>query len=224
MTCLRRRSGCPLQDRGEHIDELHGRGNRGSGLARLRQLHDQRNLQRLAIEKEAVLLLAVLAEAFAMVGKQDDQGFIVDALALQIVDEITDDAIGVGDLAIVMIPVGAEVWLGRSVGSVRVVEVEEKEEGLARLSVEPFLRRLQRLVTISLYAADGRVAFERLDIVVEEIEAAGNARFASQNERRNGGPCCVAVFLEQLLKRRDRIGKPVADVVADAVIGGEHTR
>jgi hypothetical protein len=41
-----------------------------------------------------VLGLAVIAEAFSVIGHEDDDRLVIDADALQRVDEFADDAIG----------------------------------------------------------------------------------------------------------------------------------
>ena len=53
---------------------------------RLGQLDEQRHVDGLVVEQDAVLLLAVLAQALAVVGEQDDQRPVVDAEPLQLGD------------------------------------------------------------------------------------------------------------------------------------------
>jgi hypothetical protein len=48
-----------------------------------------------------VLPLAVVAEAFAMIGGEDDQRVVVDLSALELFDQLSDCSIGCGDLAVV---------------------------------------------------------------------------------------------------------------------------
>src|SRR5205823_4859309 len=104
---------------------------------------------------------------------------------------------------------------------------QEKKEWPPHLSVQPTLSGLKRLGAVSLNARDHSLAIDalathRLDIVVEEIEPFGNARFAPQDECRHRRPRRVSVFLERLLKSGDRISEAESDVVANAMVSGQH--
>jgi hypothetical protein len=70
-------------------------------LAGLRQFEHHRDLQRLAIEKDSVLVFAVIAEPFTMIGKKNDRGAIVDALLAEKKEKSANDGIRRGDIAIV---------------------------------------------------------------------------------------------------------------------------
>ena len=88
-------------------------------------LDDQRHVDRLVVEEQAVLLLAVIAEAFAVIRQQHDRRSVVELMRLQVVDEAADDLVGVGDLAVV----GRVLREARRrrVGLVRLVEMQEQE-------------------------------------------------------------------------------------------------
>src|SRR5688500_15278997 len=60
-------TGC-RKDRGHDIDELHRVRNGRTGALLPWELDEQRNLNRLAIEKDAVLVLAVISQSFSMIG------------------------------------------------------------------------------------------------------------------------------------------------------------
>src|SRR5437667_2766439 len=169
----------------------------------------------------------MIIETFAMIRQQHDERLVIDASPLQIIDEASDDGVGEGNLAVVVIRVPAEVRLRRRIGSVRLIEVQEKKEWPPHLSVQPTLSGLKRLGAVSLNARDHSLAIDalathRLDIVVEEIEPFGNARFAPQDECRHRRPRRVSVFLERLLKSGDRISEAEPDVVANAMVSGQH--
>src|SRR5207253_2930534 len=57
-----------LEDGRKHVRQLDRSVDRLAGVARSRQLHEKRNLQRLAIEEDSMLFLAVLVQPFAMIG------------------------------------------------------------------------------------------------------------------------------------------------------------
>src|ERR1700694_1031898 len=136
MTVLWQRGRCLLENRGKNVDQLHRYVDRPSRLPRLREFHDQGNLKRFTIEKNPVLLLAMLIEAFAMIGEEQDERLVIDAFSLQITDEISDDCVRGGNLAVVMIRVPAEVRLGRSIGGGRLIQGQEKKEWWANFAVE----------------------------------------------------------------------------------------
>ena len=78
-----------------------GAATRDAARRPLRQLEDQRHLERLAVEEDAVLLLAVVAQPLAVVGEEDDDRPVVDPLLLQLGEQVADDRVGGGDLAVV---------------------------------------------------------------------------------------------------------------------------
>src|SRR5260370_2991386 len=108
MGALRWRSGRSLEDRGEDVDELDRCIDARSPPFPARQLHEQRDLECLAVEEDAVLLFAVLVESFAVIGEKDDERFVVDAFLFQKIEKLPDDGIGAGDLAAVVIRISPE--------------------------------------------------------------------------------------------------------------------
>ena len=108
---------CGGENRRHHIDELHGRVV-DTSRARVRRLDDQRNLQRLAIQKDAVLLLAVIEQPFAVIGDKDDERAIVELSLPEKIEEAADDRVRVRDVRVVR----------RRVRRVRFVKMEEVEE------------------------------------------------------------------------------------------------
>ena len=88
-------------------------------------LDDERHVDRFVVDEQPVLLLAVVAESFPMIGEQDDRRSIVELVRLQITNQPADDFVGVRDLAIVRRKLREP--LGRRVRFVRFVEVKEQE-------------------------------------------------------------------------------------------------
>ncbi len=131
-----------FDDRGEKIDERR-RAALMTRPARARQLDEEWNAYRFAVEKDPVLVLAVLAEPFAVVRQEDDEGAVVEALLLQEPEEGPDDRVGRRDLAVVGTSrVARREGLRRRVGGVRLVEVEDGQEGLSlRESRDPALEK-----------------------------------------------------------------------------------
>ncbi len=130
-----------VEDRRDDVDQCdiapHAlAGTRGAG-----ELHDQRHLDLLAVEQQAVLVLAVVAQTLAVVGEQDDERALVEPAAIELGEEIADQRVGGGDLAVVGVGVARAPGFGWAVGRVRLVEMEQEEErpaaGLGEKSRSP---------------------------------------------------------------------------------------
>ena len=85
-------------------------------------------MEDLAIEQDPVLLLAVVPEPFSMVGDEEDQRTVVDAVALERFEELAHDTVARRDLAVVRRSVAAPIRLGRLMGEVRLVDMQEEKE------------------------------------------------------------------------------------------------
>ncbi len=125
------------RDRRHDVGQRDGRREPGPGLARARQLQQERDVEDLAIEQDPVLLLPVVSEPLPVVGDEKDDGAIVEPLALQAVDELADDGVRRRDLGVVGRPVAGAEGLGRLVGEVRLEEVHEQEERLRLHALDP---------------------------------------------------------------------------------------
>src|SRR6267142_1995366 len=66
-----------------------------------RKLEQQRNVDRLVVKKNAVMLFSVLAERLAMICHHGDQGRFEETSPPQIGDQLSDDGVGVGNFTIV---------------------------------------------------------------------------------------------------------------------------
>ena len=167
-----------------------------------------------------MLLLPVLIQPFAMVGEQHDRGAIVDPLPLQVVEELADDRVRRGDLAVVRrARVLAAKFGSRRVRRVRLEEVEEEEERLLRAPFDPALGDRFRFGARPLQAAD-RLAALHLDVVVVEVEGLRQSAVAAEHVRGDGRTGGVALLLQQRRDRRVlRRVEAEADVVAHAVVG-----
>ena len=86
-----------------------------------------------------MLILAVIVQTFAVIGADDDDGALVDPLRLQVIEQLADDGVGGGDLAVVGIRVAAAERLGRVVRNVRLVDVEEVEKRRGVMRIDPLL-------------------------------------------------------------------------------------
>src|SRR5258708_2285835 len=71
-----------LGDGRKDIDEPYRDGDARSFTGLVWEFENERHLNGLAIEKNAMLVLAVIAEAFAVIGHQENRGAIVKAMVL----------------------------------------------------------------------------------------------------------------------------------------------
>ena len=125
------------RDRRHDVGQPDGLPQPRSGVARARKLQQERHVEDLAIEQDPVLLLAVVPEPLPMVGDQEDDRAVVDAVALELPEELPDDAVARRDLAVVGRSVAAPERLGRLVGEVRLVDVQEEKERLRLHALDP---------------------------------------------------------------------------------------
>src|SRR5438477_11704198 len=97
--------------------------------------------------------------------------------------------------------------------------MQKCKKRLLGAGVEPFFERVERLSAVALHAPDHSVIAERLDLVVEKIESAGDSRLAPENESRHRTAGVIAVLLQKFLNGRNRIGQSKADIVVHAAVG-----
>src|SRR5688500_290557 len=100
-----------------------------------------------------MLVFAVVLQALAVIRGEDDDRGIVEPGSLERPDQLADDGIRSGDLAVVGSRVAALEWLGWLVGGVRLVEMEEEKERLLAVPQDPCQRVLQRLPARALVFA-----------------------------------------------------------------------
>ena len=81
-----------VEDRRSDVSEREWLPDSLAVPRRMRQLNHQRDLQRLAIQQDSVLVLAMIVQTFAVIGEKDDQRAIVDAERLEMLKKIADDA------------------------------------------------------------------------------------------------------------------------------------
>src|SRR5436190_1402500 len=99
-----------------------------------RQLDDQRHVQHFAIQQDSVLVLAVLPQTFAVIGREEDQRAIVDAGMFEKRQQLADELVRRLDLTVVR----------RHIRRVRLVEVDEEKERLRLVLADPSLRNRER--------------------------------------------------------------------------------
>ncbi len=201
-----------IQNRGHDVDVLHDVADPASRAGVAGRLDDQRNVNRFVVEKQAVLLLPVIPEAFAVIGEQDDGGAVVQLVRLQVLNQTADDFVAVGDLAV--------VWrvlreaLGRRVRFVRLVEVQKQKRARRALRIEPVLGHFFRFAAIALDLPDAQFRRRRRHVAVEEIKTLRDAGFLPQHVRRDDAARREAAVVEHLRQHALARLHDEADVIA----------
>ncbi len=122
---------------GAHLGINHGAAMSGSRRFQ-RRFQNERNVQRRVVKKQAVSIFSVLAQAFAVIAGDDDDGVVVDAGFLQKCNPVGDRGIGVGNFAVVqMVFVFLRERRRRLVGIVRIEQVHPHEVRSGAVLVEP---------------------------------------------------------------------------------------
>ncbi len=210
-------------DGGHDVDEARRKVDRPGDRRGVRHPHDEGHPERALIDEEAVVQLAVLSEHLAVVPGDDDEGVVVEAEVAELLQDLAHAGVGEGHLPLVGVPAPLRgERLGRLVGVVGVVEVDEQEEGPVLVLVQPLPGEASRLVALAL--ADVADLVHGLEAVVVAVEALAGAEPPVENEGADDGPRRVASGLEHLGQGQARVRQPVRQVVAEPVGGGQGPR
>ena len=115
-----------VEDRRHDVGLLDEIGHAASGVRSAGLFDDQRDVNRFVVQEQAVALLAVVAQSFAVVRDEHDGRLIVELAGLEIAHETADDFIRVGDRPVVRRE-RAEP-LGRRVRRMRFVQVQKQKQ------------------------------------------------------------------------------------------------
>ncbi len=204
---------------------LHLSGHPGSLEVGARHPDDERHPHGGVVNEVAMLVLAVLAEALAVISDDHHNRVVRQILLLKPIQDAANMEIGICDFAIVepSHPATAEsaaVRLGGIVGDVGIVKVEPCEEGPAILLTEPLEAKVHNLVRPPLDPGqiETLVGFH-LDVVLETFEALVEAPPLIENEGADDGAASIAGFLQSLGEGHVDVGQSRAAVEAHAVEG-----
>ena len=182
---------------------------------------DQRHPQRRVVEQHAVRALAMVAQSFAVIAGNDDDGTSHQPARAERVEQARELRVGVCDLAVVRRR-GPRAELGRRiVRGVGIVEVDPQKKWLMAdgrwLAAEPGERAVDDRRRRSLgFEAIGRVGIAR-DLIVVGVEPLRQAEAAIEHERADKRRGLVAGVLQSPRDRLVRLGQRVDPVFADAV-------
>ena len=114
-----------------------------------------------------MLVFAVIAESFAVIGQQNDRRFVVDPFLPQEIEEAAHDCVSSDDVGIVRRLV-RRMWL---------VDVKKEKERLRLVLADPLLSDLAGLVAESLRSSQAQKVRIEIDVVAPKIEAAADPGF-----------------------------------------------
>jgi len=184
---------------------------------------DQRHAHGGIVDEIAVFLLAVVAEALAVVSNHHHDRVLRKPSLVEPIQEPADLGVGEGDLPIVEPALAASfksgpVWLRRIVGFVGVVEVEPgKERPLVRL-LEPLQTDVHNSVSRSLDSGQIELLVGRhLEVVVVALESLIQTPPLVDNESGDHRSAPVAGPRQPLGEGRLHIGQGDAAVKAHPV-------
>ena len=217
-----------VEERREHVDaprhrRRHAGADRGPG-------HEEGHEDRRVVHEEAVRLLAVLAEALAVVGGDEHERAGEGARLLEPPQQPRELLVDERDLAVVRrIGEARGEARGRLVRRVRVVVVDPQEERAAvRGRVHPPQDGVRRRVGEALDVQRAARVVALRQVVVVHVEGAVEAEAAVQREARHERRRAVARLAEVLgggpHVRRQRVTSVVPDAVGEGHRPGEDRR
>ena len=173
------------------------------------------------VDEVGVTRLAVVAQALAVVGGEDDERALEQPLLAKPRREPPDHLVGVGDLGQVRLArIARGEGLGRVVGRVRVVEVDPGEEAPLADRLEPGERVVHDLVAGLLDRAErDHLVLGEVEIVGVLVEALGEAPLRLEHPGGHEGSRGKARLVQPLGERHLLLVQEEAAVVAHAVVG-----
>src|SRR2546429_4395597 len=170
--------------------------------------------------------LSVLAEAFAVIACDNDDGIVVDADFLEKCNPVGHGVIGIGNFAVVqMVFVFCRERGRRFVGIVRIVQVDPHKVRSGAVFLKPGFGVLDNLHAATLDASPALFSFSLSGKVIVEIKAAikaGRKRLAVENHGSNETCGLVAVLIKQF-RGSDMLRREWNAKIGDAVHAGQES-
>ena len=215
-----------LEERGQEIHGADLRVDPDPAQRRERCRQEEGDAKGVVVHEIAVARLAVAAQGLAVVAHHDDDGPVLDPLRPQPRKAAPHLLVGEGDLSVVEAAQAAPLVLRAEglrglVGSVRVVQMDPREERPLLVDVEPREGGVHDLVGRSLHGPQVQVlVLPEVEAVVVDVEALIEAPAPVQHERRDPGSRGVASLRKRLGDRG--LGRAQGRVAVDAhpVVGG----
>ena len=177
---------------------------------------DQGDPDRTLVDEVGVVELAVLAEHLPVIAGDDDQGRLVKLEGFQALDDAPDAVVGVGDFTGIEVVLKSRCkGLWRRIGGVGIVVVQEEEEGLALVSLQPLQSETAGLFTPAF--TRGRCPDGSFESILVGSKALVESRLRIQHEGAHDRARREASPVEHLGQRFVRVSQLVVEIVADAV-------
>ena len=167
-----------------------------------RQLDQQRNVKGFVVEKHSVRVLTVRPQRLAVIRHHRNQGFVVETVLAQRVQQFADAGVRISDFSVVGLRgVAFLEWRRRIVGVMRIVQMHPQEERPIGHLAEPsqgviYHHRgapLDRLVAVGAVAAQPKT---RVINVEAAIKSRRSAVQRIENQRCHEGPSLVSVVMQ----------------------------
>jgi hypothetical protein len=212
-----------LAHRGHDVDQTDRLRRDPASEFRKWRGDDQRDMESRLVDEETVRRLLVLAQAFAVVGREDEEEVVAESVAVEEIPEPGELGIRIRDFAeIGILSVLALERLGRGVGRVGVVEVDPGEEFAVLLFVDPAQGLVDDFVRRPLDLAErDLLETAQVELVEIRVEALVQPPLGVEDVGGDEGRRVVALGLEGLGHGHELRGDDEAAVVADAVENGQ---
>ena len=212
-----------IEYRWQQVDMTGRVSHHPPGQSTGRRPDDQWDVDRRVVHEVAVEHLAVIAQAFAVVGREHEQRTIEQASLFERLPELADQCVGKRDRAIVGAACKCRlVRLWRPVRVVRVIEVEPKEERpAARALVEPPDRLRHGLVSCAPHRTDVcALHLGEVEIVEVAVESPTCSPLRIQHIGADEARRRPSLGSEHTGQRWRPLVEEVPDILADAMVRG----
>ena len=211
---VRRVDAGPIENRVE--DAARADRDATDAVRDARSDENERNVHRGLIEQIAMLLLAMLAETFAVIAGEHDRDRTVHLL-LKRGSESSELSIHERNLAVVrLFRIAAAKRFRRRVGIVRIVVVDPEKERLRRRPLQKVDRAIRRLLR-------GPFGTSARQLVIVNIESSRQSEAPRQGEGRHERRRSISGRMQSFADQRLRI-RDVPRVFVNAVAGGIEAR
>ena len=167
-----------------------------------RKFEEQGHVDSSVVKENTVRQFSVFAQGFAVIGGDGDQRIVIQPLAPQIVQQLPDSGVHVGDS-----PVVRGVWIpaaerfGWIVGVVRVPQVKPQEKRTAFLLPDPFEHVSQGHLAAALHGSfaplPGLLPVKAGVVDIQaSFESGGKPGFRVEDDAADEGPRVVALGVE----------------------------
>ncbi len=168
-----------------------------------------------------MLLLAMVIESFAVIGKKNDQRGLVKRMAAEIVEKSAHRGVRGRDLPIIgtrrVLRAKGFRWRVRRM---RLVDVQKQKEGFA-----PDCNGIAPGFQLRRSLRSGPLVRRALrELVVVEIETGGEASLPSERKRRDRRPRRISPGLQERRESRMGVIQAKSEIVANSILVGEKTR